>query len=84
MLKRITRVVVESEDLEVLTVACGLSAELLTTDFTLFYMTQQDGFIDKVQALCNLTYNSDLSDAKARQHSRCSKEAKRVMSAARA
>ena len=84
LLKRITRVVVESEDLEVLTVACGLSAELLTTDFTLFYMTQQDGFIDKVQALCNLTYNSDLSDAKARQHSRCSKEAKRVMSAARA
>ena len=97
LLNRITRVVIESEDIEVLTVACGLSAELLTTDFTLFYMTQQDGFIDKVQALCNLPENSgksdlkntiedcqNLSDAKARQHSRCCKEAKRVLSAARA
>ena len=54
LLNRVTKVVIESDDLEVLTVACGLSAELLTTDFTLFYMTQQDGYMDKIKYLSNL------------------------------
>ena len=100
LLNRITRVVVESEDLEILTVACGLSAELLSTDFTLFYMTQQDGFMNKVEKLLHSPNNvrksglkntiedvkegQNLSDEEAREYSRCCKEAKRVLAAARA
>ena len=100
LLNRVTKLVVESEDLEVLTVACGLSAELLTTDFTLFYMTQQEGFIDKVIVLSELnkkyekTRNESLDDEAnienfvdktvKRKEEICCKEAKRVLKAARA
>ena len=100
LLNRVTKVVIESDDLEVLTVACGLSAELLTTDFTLFYMTQQDGYMDKIKYLSNLMKkyeknweeSSDdemeekimVDERKKRKEERCCKEANRALRAARA
>mgnify|MGYP001162264079 FL=1 len=100
LLNRVTKVVIESDDLEVLTVACGLSAELLTTDFTLFYMTQQDGYMDKIKYLSNLMKkyeknweeSSDdeleekvmVDERKKRKEERCCKEANRALKAARA
>ena len=41
-------VVNKSDDLDVLSVACGLCSQLLYNDYNVFYMSQQGGFMDRL------------------------------------
>ena len=78
LITSVERNLADAQDLvDILVVACGLCAELLSTDFNVFYMSQQHGLMD---TLVRLSTVSNGADRKAHLVAR---QASRALAAAR-